>query len=113
MGVAQSAQGKGLGTLLMTPTLGRCDEERLPAYLEATSSAARRDLKPILRLRRCAELTLATARSADRREEPLEPLSESRRGGDEVSGAWRYEPTRVKRCGKCVADPLRRSRVTT
>jgi hypothetical protein len=46
MGVAQSAQGKGLGTLLMTPTLGRCDEERLPAYLEATSCAARRDLKP-------------------------------------------------------------------
>jgi hypothetical protein len=30
----------------MTPTLGRCDEERLPAYLEATSCAARRDLKP-------------------------------------------------------------------
>jgi GNAT superfamily N-acetyltransferase len=46
MGVAQSAQGKGLGTLLMTPTFGRCDEARLPAYLEATSCAARRDLKP-------------------------------------------------------------------
>ena len=37
VGVAPAAQGQGLGTALMRPTLERCDHERLPAYLEATS----------------------------------------------------------------------------
>jgi ribosomal protein S18 acetylase RimI-like enzyme len=37
VGVAPAAQGRGLGTALMRPTLERCDRERLPAYLEATS----------------------------------------------------------------------------
>lgn len=37
IGVAPDAQGRGLGTRLLGPTLDRCDSERLPAYLEATS----------------------------------------------------------------------------
>jgi ribosomal protein S18 acetylase RimI-like enzyme len=37
IGVAPRAQGRGLGTALMRPTLERCDAEGLPAYLEATS----------------------------------------------------------------------------
>jgi GNAT superfamily N-acetyltransferase len=37
VGVAPHAQGQGLGTALLRPTLDRCDRERLPAYLEATS----------------------------------------------------------------------------
>jgi len=37
IGVAPAAQGRGLGTRLMQPTLDRCDEVGLPAYLEATS----------------------------------------------------------------------------
>lgn len=37
IGVAPPAQGRGLGTRLMAPTLERCDEEGLPAYLEASS----------------------------------------------------------------------------
>jgi GNAT superfamily N-acetyltransferase len=37
IGIAPAAQGQGLGTALMRPTLERCDRERLPAYLEATS----------------------------------------------------------------------------
>jgi ribosomal protein S18 acetylase RimI-like enzyme len=37
IGVAPGAQGRGLGTALLRPTLDRCDHERLPAYLEATS----------------------------------------------------------------------------
>ncbi len=37
VGVAPHAQGHGLGTVLLRPTLDRCDRERLPAYLEATS----------------------------------------------------------------------------
>lgn len=37
VGVAPSAQGKGLGSRLMGPTLERCDEESVPAYLEASS----------------------------------------------------------------------------
>lgn len=41
VGVAPEAQGAGLGTALMRPTLARCDEERLPAYLEATSERNR------------------------------------------------------------------------
>ncbi len=37
IGVAPQAQGRGLGTRLMAPILARCDEEGVPAYLEATS----------------------------------------------------------------------------
>jgi ribosomal protein S18 acetylase RimI-like enzyme len=37
VGVAPTAQGQGLGTALMGPTLQRCDSEGLPAYLEATN----------------------------------------------------------------------------
>lgn len=37
IGVTPEAQGRGLGSRLMRPTLDRCDEEGLPAYLEASS----------------------------------------------------------------------------
>ena len=37
VGVEPEWQGRGLGTALMRPVLERCDGERLPAYLEATS----------------------------------------------------------------------------
>jgi GNAT superfamily N-acetyltransferase len=37
IGVAPEAQGRGLGSDLMRPTLERCDAEGLPAYLEASS----------------------------------------------------------------------------
>jgi ribosomal protein S18 acetylase RimI-like enzyme len=37
IGVAPDAQGRGLGSRLMRPALDRCDEEGLPAYLEASS----------------------------------------------------------------------------
>jgi ribosomal protein S18 acetylase RimI-like enzyme len=37
IGVTPEAQGQGLGSKLMRPTLDRCDQERLPAYLEASS----------------------------------------------------------------------------
>jgi ribosomal protein S18 acetylase RimI-like enzyme len=37
IGVRPQMQGKGLGSALMRPTLDRCDEQRLPAYLEASS----------------------------------------------------------------------------
>jgi GNAT superfamily N-acetyltransferase len=37
IGVTTKAQGKGLGSTLMRPTLDRCDREGLPAYLEASS----------------------------------------------------------------------------
>lgn len=37
VGVTPEQQGQGLGTVLMEPTLARCDREGLPAYLEATS----------------------------------------------------------------------------
>ena len=37
IGVAPAQQGRGLGRTLMEPVLDRCDRERLPAYLEATS----------------------------------------------------------------------------
>jgi GNAT superfamily N-acetyltransferase len=37
VGVAPAAQGQGLGTALMRPTLDHADHEGLPAYLEATS----------------------------------------------------------------------------
>jgi ribosomal protein S18 acetylase RimI-like enzyme len=37
VGVATRFQGQGLGTALLRPTLDRCDQEGLPAYLEASS----------------------------------------------------------------------------
>ncbi len=37
IGVAPEAQGQGLGSRLMRPTLDQCDKEGLPAYLEASS----------------------------------------------------------------------------
>jgi len=37
IGVAPAAQGRGLGSRLMRPTLDRCDRDGLPAYLEASS----------------------------------------------------------------------------
>jgi GNAT superfamily N-acetyltransferase len=37
IGVAPKAQGRGLGSSLMRPTLDHCDRKSLPAYLEASS----------------------------------------------------------------------------
>jgi len=37
VGVELEWQGRGLGTALMRPVLDRCDVEKVPAYLEATS----------------------------------------------------------------------------
>jgi RimJ/RimL family protein N-acetyltransferase len=37
VGVAKSSQGQGLGTALLSPTLDRCDQEGVSAYLEASS----------------------------------------------------------------------------
>jgi GNAT superfamily N-acetyltransferase len=37
IGVLPAAQGRGLGSALLRPTLERCDREGLPAYLEASS----------------------------------------------------------------------------
>lgn len=37
IGVRPAHQGRGLGTALLQPVLGRCDQEGLPAYLEASS----------------------------------------------------------------------------
>jgi ribosomal protein S18 acetylase RimI-like enzyme len=37
LGVATSFQSQGLGTALLRPTLDRCDEEGLSAYLEAST----------------------------------------------------------------------------
>lgn len=37
IGVAPEAQGRGLGSSVMRPTLDRCDAEGVPAYLEASS----------------------------------------------------------------------------
>ena len=37
IGVQPAHQGKGLGSVLMRPILQRCDEKRLPAYLESTN----------------------------------------------------------------------------
>ncbi len=43
MGVEPGRQGRGIGTALLRPVLERCDSDRLPAYLEA-SSPRNRDL---------------------------------------------------------------------
>jgi len=37
LGVEPEWQGKGIGTSLMQPILERCEAERMPAYLEATT----------------------------------------------------------------------------
>ncbi len=37
VGVVPEATGQGRGTALLEPVLERCDSERLPAYLEASS----------------------------------------------------------------------------
>ena len=37
IGVDPAMQGRGVGTRLLTPVLGRCDRERVPAYLESTN----------------------------------------------------------------------------
>jgi GNAT superfamily N-acetyltransferase len=37
IGVHPDMQGKGLGSVLMRPTLDRCDREGAPAYIEASS----------------------------------------------------------------------------
>jgi len=40
IGVAPERQGQGVGAALLTHALARCDADRLPAYLEATSNAS-------------------------------------------------------------------------
>lgn len=42
VGVGPEAQGRGVGTALIGPVLEKCDRERSPAYLEATSVGSRR-----------------------------------------------------------------------
>jgi GNAT superfamily N-acetyltransferase len=37
LGVVPEATGQGRGTALLAPVLARCDAERLPAYLEAST----------------------------------------------------------------------------
>ena len=37
IGVRPDAQGRGLGSALMRPTLDRCDKEGVPAYIEASN----------------------------------------------------------------------------
>ncbi len=37
LGVEPGSQGRGIGTSLMQPILERCNRERMPAYLEATT----------------------------------------------------------------------------
>ncbi len=57
VGVDPDRQGEGIGGQLMAHILDRCDEERLPAYLEAT----RRDLIPYYArfgYRECAPIPL-------------------------------------------------------
>jgi GNAT superfamily N-acetyltransferase len=41
IGVAPEWQGRGLGAALLRPILDRCDRERMPAYLEASSARNR------------------------------------------------------------------------
>jgi GNAT superfamily N-acetyltransferase len=37
VGVEPRWQGRGIGAALLAPVLARCDEERMPAFLEASS----------------------------------------------------------------------------
>jgi ribosomal protein S18 acetylase RimI-like enzyme len=71
IGVTPEAQGQGLGTALLRPTLDRCDREGLPAYLEATNerNAA---LYERLGFRRKGELRLGSS-------PPLWPMLRSSR----------------------------------
>jgi GNAT superfamily N-acetyltransferase len=41
IGVATAWQGRGIGSALLRPVLDRCDDEGMPAYLEATSEQNR------------------------------------------------------------------------
>lgn len=41
LGVVPERQGRGLGGMLIRPVLERCDRERLPAYLEASTERNR------------------------------------------------------------------------
>jgi GNAT superfamily N-acetyltransferase len=41
MGVIPERQGRGLGAALLATVLQRCDVNRTPAYLEATSASSR------------------------------------------------------------------------
>ncbi len=41
MGTVPGRQRRGIGTALLQPVLERCDEERLPAYLDASSERSR------------------------------------------------------------------------
>jgi GNAT superfamily N-acetyltransferase len=41
VGVEPASQGRGIGTALMKPVIDRCDQEALPAYLEATTARNR------------------------------------------------------------------------
>ena len=41
IGVAPGWQGRGLGSAVMEPILERCDRERMPAYLDATTDRNR------------------------------------------------------------------------
>jgi ribosomal protein S18 acetylase RimI-like enzyme len=41
LSVDPAAQRRGHGTALMAPLIERCDAERLPAYLEASSTRSR------------------------------------------------------------------------
>jgi RimJ/RimL family protein N-acetyltransferase len=40
VGIRPGLRGQGLGSALMRPTLDRCDVERLPAYIEASSEGS-------------------------------------------------------------------------
>lgn len=42
LGTAPQQQGRGVGSALLRPVLERCDRERLPAYLEASTERNRR-----------------------------------------------------------------------
>jgi ribosomal protein S18 acetylase RimI-like enzyme len=37
IGVDAEARGRGMGASLLRPVLARCDQDTIPAYLEATS----------------------------------------------------------------------------
>ena len=39
IGADPAHQGRGVGAALLAPMLARCDEERLPAYLESSNPA--------------------------------------------------------------------------